>query len=331
MQIESIWQDRIKGMLFGHAIGDALGLATEFLSKNQVNRYYPSGIRSYGEMIQDRHRAHWQPGEWTDDTDQMLCILDSLLEKKRVDVFDIARRFHYWAFHGGRGIGRTVLSVLTHDNYLNHPHQAAIEVWERSGRRIAANGALMRTSILGVWDLHDREALIRNVRDVCRITHADPRCIASCVAVCVTIRKLILCSQTLDLDRLITEALDESRLEDPGILEECSQLCFASSIETLRLDEGLNPGDENKIGYTYKALPCAMWALRNAKNLEGGLHSVIMEGGDADTNAAIAGALLGARFGYKSIPEHLISELKNAEQLHEKSEQLTELLSKNAS
>ena len=85
----NIVQDRIYGNIFGQAIGDALGLATEFMSKFQVQRAYPQGVNDYQDMLQDYHRRKWKPGEWTDDTDQMLCILDSLLEKRGMDTLDI--------------------------------------------------------------------------------------------------------------------------------------------------------------------------------------------------------------------------------------------------
>ena len=47
------------------------------------------------------------------------------------------------------GIGITVKRTLNHPFFLERPHEAAKEVWERSGRYLAANGAVMRTSILG--------------------------------------------------------------------------------------------------------------------------------------------------------------------------------------
>ncbi|NEP14366.1 MAG: ADP-ribosylglycohydrolase family protein [Symploca sp. SIO2C1] len=108
-------ESQIYGVIFGQAVGDALGFGTEFLSKSQVAQEYPSGLDTYRQITrfqpsQDKgYMLTWSPGDWTDDTDQILCILDSLLEHHRVDVLDIARRFHHWAITDGgevkKGVG----------------------------------------------------------------------------------------------------------------------------------------------------------------------------------------------------------------------------------
>lgn len=67
--------DKIYGCLYGQAIGDALGLGTEFLDKEEVLRLYPSGLNNYAQIVQDEHRCRWAKGAWTDDTDMMLCVL----------------------------------------------------------------------------------------------------------------------------------------------------------------------------------------------------------------------------------------------------------------
>ena len=68
--------NRIKGCLYGQAIGDALGLGSEFMSKDEVRKNYPNGLKNYDQIIQDAHRRRWAKGAWTDDTDMMLCILE---------------------------------------------------------------------------------------------------------------------------------------------------------------------------------------------------------------------------------------------------------------
>ena len=89
MHNSTIIQNNIKGLVFGQAIGDALGLATEFMTKQEIQTSYPNGITDYKDIISDRHRDLWQRGAWTDDTDQMLCILDSLIDNRCVNLTDI--------------------------------------------------------------------------------------------------------------------------------------------------------------------------------------------------------------------------------------------------
>lgn len=294
-------QERVLGVLFGQAVGDALGLGAEFMSREDVQWHYPAGLTRYEQIFQDGHRRRWKPGAWTDDTEQMTMILDSLLELGRVDPRDIGRRFANWVFHAhGQGVGDTVYSVLKHPSFDADPHAAALAVWERSGRRNAANGGVMRSSVVGLWDFHDAAKVRANAETICKVTHFDPRCVASCVVV-----------------SLLVNALAKGRAPDASFLEEMRgiaseyderagepfALAAQRNIRALRLD------DEQAAGYTLKALAAGLWALRHAPTFEDGLFRVIAEGGDADSNASVSGALLGARFGLAAIPRHLVEGL----------------------
>ena len=75
-------KDKMFGCLYGQAIGDALGLGSEFMNKDDVNKNYPGGLCRYEQVIQDAHRRRWPIGAWTDDTDMMLCILSAILERR---------------------------------------------------------------------------------------------------------------------------------------------------------------------------------------------------------------------------------------------------------
>ena len=60
--------NKIKGAIYGQAVGDALGLGTEGMTDEDMAWKYPSGITHYGDIFQDRHRKRWKIGDWTDDT-----------------------------------------------------------------------------------------------------------------------------------------------------------------------------------------------------------------------------------------------------------------------
>lgn len=315
--------DRIRGAIFGQAIGDALGLGTEFLSKKKVQFIYPSGLSHYSQIIQDNHRERWKQGEWTDDTDQMLCILDSILSQRQIDTLDIAQRIFNWARNGGMGLGQTVWHVLNQKNFLQDPPEAARKVWEDAGRDLAANGAVMRTSVLGLWQGENDLAVCQNAEDVCKITHFDPRCVASCVAVSLAVSHLV--QGQSNINQLIEEITPHTENIDNQILH-CFELAQSKSIAALQLDEGLNPGEVDRIGYTFKATAAGFWSIKNCDSFDVGIRAVIEEGGDADSNAAVAGALLGARLGYKSIDNRLIEDLVSRQALWDRTDQLLELL-----
>ena len=145
-----IIKERFLGTIFGQAVGDALGLSTEFMSKQEVDRFYPSGIEDYSQIVQDDHRRRWQRGDWTDDTDMMLCILDSFVACQKVDILDIARRFKEWMMNGGMGIGRHTYNVMALGDYTSNPQKAAEIIWKMGKKKAAANGAVMRTSVVGL-------------------------------------------------------------------------------------------------------------------------------------------------------------------------------------
>lgn len=330
--MDTLLTDKIKGVLFGQAVGDALGFGTEFLSRSEVIFTYPHGLTEYSqiryfskinnqfEQLQD---WRWQPGDWTDDTDQMVCVLDSLLAKKQVNILDIAARLQNWAITDGFGIGGTVYKVVNHPDFLLDPHRVAEEFWQSKNQQTAANGGVMRTAILGIWEYFDIDKVRENAVNVCKITHADPRCLASCIAVCLAISQLI--QGVTDVNLLVDETENQVKSFHPEIADYL-QKAKADSLEELDLDEGLNANESYKLSYTLKTLGAGFWALLHSENFTDGITAIIQEGGDADTNAAVAGALLGAKFGYQGIDKKWIEGLVYKQELADKVEGLIRLI-----
>lgn len=282
-------KDKIYGTIFGQAIGDALGLGTEFMSKKEVREKYPDGLKEYSQIIRDYHRAKFQPGSWSDDTDMMLCIANAIIEDKGINLHTIARNFKQWVYAPEtRGVGQTTLKVLSIAEYVEKPHQVAELIWRMTRTKNAANGSVMRTAIIGL----KKENVAQTAEDVCKLTHFDPRCVGSCVIVSEIINHLIWHDEQLSYSQIMTIG----NKYDKSIAEYIDK-AYYNGIESLELDE------PSSIGYTLKALGSALWCLFHANNFEEGLLRVVNEGGDADTNAAVACAMLGAKFGYTSIPQ----------------------------
>ena len=61
--MESSLKNKSKGVLFGGAIGDALGLGAEFMTKAETAKYYPNGLHDYSQIVQDYHRSRWRKGD----------------------------------------------------------------------------------------------------------------------------------------------------------------------------------------------------------------------------------------------------------------------------
>ena len=75
--------DRIRGAIYGHLIGDALGVPYEFARRVETVEWRGHGIHDQ------------PPGTWSDDGALMLALLDSLLDAG-FDTEDQARRFVAW-------------------------------------------------------------------------------------------------------------------------------------------------------------------------------------------------------------------------------------------
>ena len=83
-------------------------------------------------------------------------------------------------------------------------------------------------------------------------------------------------------------------------------------MENLRLDE------EESMGYTLKALSAAVWCLYHVNSFRDGLMAVVNAGGDADTNAAVACSVLGAKYGFEAIPRCFVMGLLHGDVLRKK-------------
>ena len=288
--------DLYRGTLLGVAAGNALGIPAERHSRRSVERSFHGGPSEVDPV--ELNTA------WDDDLAQTAVLAEALTEGE-LNLDDLARLFVTWGQTNGRGIGHLTSEVLDQLTAGESASSAARVVWERRPLSSAGNGAVMRCSPVALrWRTSGRD-LIRDARTSALVTHYDPLCEWSTVAMCVTLA-LTLSGAPVELD-LLAARIDATSAPDE----------VAAAIGAV--DDGLRPlalDDPMDMGYTIKGMQVGLWAATHANpDFEDVVTKVVAEGGDTDTNGAIAGAAMGARLGAGAIPKRWLDNIADTDRL----------------
>ncbi len=296
--------DRIKGLIYGCALGDAFGLQYEGISKEHISEREGIHINITFRTDGTWHGVDFT--DWTDDTDQLILLMEVLTENKNVyDPCIFAKKIHYWRWHGfpelgdecGMGVGQLTAKVISDENFLTNPIKTSAAIHKALGSDRAPNGAIMRAGIMAFAKNWATASILQ-----AKTTHANMKCIKSSLILAYICKNLA--SDTMPDDSKIRDILDDYPY-------------FDVSLSDLKLD------DESR-GYTYKTLACGLWVLDKIRNLGKSvdfvdiIQQITFEGGDTDTNCAVAGQILGAYLGYERLPSEWIALLKNKEWLDKK-------------
>ena len=280
--------DRFTGAMVGLGVGDALGMPAEFMRHSQIPIFFQGKITDY----EPSPKGTFELGEYTDDTCLSICIAESIIDLETVDIFDISERFLNWLNEDGRGVGTLTYRALTLLEDGFSPEDSGRCAWETSGKNQAGNGAIMRTAPIGLFLYNNKKDLIKYTKNVCEITHFDRRCVLSTVAYNLALSGCVKGMDNQEIYDFISKICCGKDDEFDDFLYDAKN----NKISYFILD------DEKNMGYTYLTFSIAISALFNYKNFEEPLIEIVNAGGDTDTNAAVAGALLGAKYGIDSIP-----------------------------
>jgi len=293
-------KSRFLGTLLGAAAGEALGAPHEGKSAAQLTRV-PREITGGGV---------WAAGEPTDDIELTLALLRSLASRRRVELDDVASGYLKWFAGGAKGIGALTRAALENLRAGDPPTQSGAIAWEDSGRQSAGNGSVMCCAPIGLLHVRNLDGLADDAAAASRITHADPRCVGGCIAVATAIAHLV---------RGEGEEAVERAARAAGVVSD--EMRAVIERGSARKPSDLNV-DGRDCGFVLHTVELAFSALANAADFEDGVVTVLSRGGDTDTNACVAGALLGAKFGKSRIPERWLSKLKAAPELTSLADQL---------
>jgi ADP-ribosyl-[dinitrogen reductase] hydrolase len=297
-------RDRVVGSLLGLALGDALGAPFEFLRAGGVPDPIPAFERPWMDL---------PPGTTTDDTAMARNLARSLAGRGGFDPGDLVRRHLEWFASEPPDVGTLTRRVLKRAAAGEDAADAARAVWEERGPEVSAgNGSVMYCGPLGLAYANRPDELFGLAPALSALTHFDERCRTSVLTVTLAVAGLV---RGEDRRSAAEHALGAVLERDGG--EELEFL-----VEQVGPSRPIDGPDQ---GFCLFTTAVALHALLRFEAFEPALRHVVGLGGDADTNGAVAGALLGAFVGADGLPSSWLARLREADVIRREAEALVPL------
>lgn len=285
-------EDRLAGAVWGHLVGDALGVPYEF------------GPAIPGNQVRFRgHGAHDQPpGTWSDDGALMLALLDSLLSRG-FDTTDQAKRALSWYRDGKYAAGRDMFDI-------GHTTREALDAFEAGvpaeeagpiDEMSCGNGSLMR--ILPLALVHRRAetcALVDQAHRASKVTHGHERPQVACALYVLVARRLLRGVRRRG-------AMERARAE---LREVYASPGFGPAYVTA-LDHLESWPERKGRGRVWDSFWSAWDAFESADSYEEAVKRAVAYGNDTDTTAAIAGGLAGIHWGIGAVPAAWLKQMRD--------------------
>lgn len=265
--------DRARAAFLGAAVGDALGATVEFMTPGEIRRAF--GVH---REITGGGWLHLKAGRVTDDTEMSLCLARAIDGAGGWSRRDAADALVAWLRAGPLDVGSTCRRGIR-----RYMLEGTLEGTPQDGD--AGNGAAVRMVPVALLALGDRSELHRLALEQGRLTHHNPLSDAACLLVGELVQLGCL---GLSL-RQLRAAADALVAAEP-------RFRFA-------------PYPGLATGYVVDTLQTALHFFFATRSFEECLVAVVNQGGDADTTAAIAGAIAGAYHGVEAIPRRWLRRL----------------------
>ena len=298
--------NKVKAVMLGHAVADALGVPVEFMSRYELDKNPVTDMRGFGTYPVPK-------GSWSDDSSMALATLDSLASGE-VDFDDIMERFCAWYYNNeytptGKlfDVGNSCAQAI--NNYFLGKRPAT--KCGVNGNYSNGNGSLMRIHPILLYAYAKELSVDRWVDLVAQcgcLTHAHERSEIGCGIYAFILMHLLESPERESVFRALREAKEfygnfgefshYSRLFDDGF-------------------EKLSRSDIKSSGYVVDSLEAAVWCLVTTDNYHDCVLRAVNLGEDTDTVGAIAGGLAGALYGYEVIPDEWLSALLKRDYIEE--------------
>jgi ADP-ribosyl-[dinitrogen reductase] hydrolase len=288
-------RDKLAGALLGAAVGDALGLPREGLSRRRAARLYGAGPLG--------HRFLLGRGMVSDDAEHACMTAQALLtagDDETRFARSLAWRLRGWLASMPAGVGWGTLRAIT-KLWLGVPPG-------RSGVVSAGNGPAMRAPILGAYLARTPERIEPFVRASTRLTHRDPRAEEGALAIALAAAHAVE-RRPDEIDAIALLAEIRARMTVAALRDALDKVAehLARGAPAAALADALGAG-RGVTGFVLHTVPAALYCwLASPGDIRRCVEEVIGLGGDADSTGAIVGALAGATAGAGAIPPSWLS------------------------
>lgn len=307
---------KITDSIIGHAIGDAMGMPTEFYSREHLLS------NPVVEMIGSQKTG--QPaGSWTDDTSMEIATIESIISNRGFDYSDIMTRWCDWLNKGDYtpngevfDVGRTCLRACKNFRDGIEPTKCGLSDENSNG-----NGSLMRILPVAIYsyvnDLSNNE-LLNLVNDVSALTHRHNISKLACYMYVKFVIRLFEGMTKEECYECLRK--DDYSMYDNYSISKYDRL-IKDDITKLKID------DINSSGYVVDTWECALWVLLKSKSYKETIITTTNIGQDTDTIGAIAGSMAGIIYGMDKIPRKWINTLIKKDYLIDLADKIEHLIS----
>jgi ADP-ribosyl-[dinitrogen reductase] hydrolase len=300
---------RFAGCLVGLACGDALGGPAE-----EIPGHPSKVVKPVTEMIGGGNFGLLL-GQVTDDTEMALCLVRSLLEKQGFDPADIAHKFKEWFFDSPIGAGGTVRAAMERlRDGISWDEAGNSEL----GLKSLGNGSVMRCAPIALFDCFsglnkqgnrlNETKLLEHTRLQGIITHPREECIHAANFINVIISYLLTAREPSKEE--LTKAMSSGIFLTHGPRAAVPYALYWIPPYMQEKYKDIAKRDQiNPFGTVHNTVIASVNCLLTTYTFEDAVVKAVNLGGDADTIAAITGAMAGAWYGIEAIPERWSSKL----------------------
>ena len=285
--------DRILACLKGIATGDAIGKQTETLSRDGILKWYPDGVRGFegraGTPIPryvGNARREWRIGETTDDTEGTIAVARAILQQGNVNHASV-----------GLELLKCTKSVHPGVESLWEFHQAGDPA--RVTERHDGCGAAIRVAPVGIlYKSHRLDEVVAAAREASISTHGGALAIAAAAATAAAVSAAIDGATPPEIIGVAQQAAAQAERERSR-----SATTFAEAVHTVHSDlhqwSELRPAEVAARYFPEGPLTIVPLAIALGTVMRSAEAAILLAaniGGDSDSVASIAGAILGARY-----------------------------------